>query len=379
MLTSQFHSPFSLPITLLCLYIHSKSIPFNAVSLVVGFFETFARFLELEVQELVPKGLVLSDKQVFFFSLFFFIFPVDSACKLYVTMAIDVCSEISSAGISPRISFSHDLNQTTDAISIEDHRGRLDSALLDSDFDFCIGNSFAQELSSADELFSNGKILPIEIKKHFISAKHSNDQPKPVASRPHQSNTEITEKKQLKEFLSMSLDADEKPTSKSFWQFKRSNSLNCDSSRSKGLIRSLQFLSRSNSTGSAPNPPKQAMLSKESQPQKPQLLKQPSVSSRKSSVSSSAGAFYPYNSLQKPPPLRKCGSHGNGVRISPVLNIPSPYISRGTVNLFGFGSLFCNGKVKKKKRWWLLFSSIHDWIFSSTDVFSCLSWISMWS
>ncbi|KAG6759618.1 hypothetical protein POTOM_036102 [Populus tomentosa] len=264
-------------------------------------------------------------------------------------MAIDVCSEISSAGISPRISFSHDLNQTTDAVSIEDHHHRrLDSSLLDSDFDFCIGNSFVQELSSADELFSNGKILPVEIKKHSISSKGNNHQPQSLTSQPqHQTSTGTTEKKQLKEFLSESLDADEKPASKSFWQFKRSSSLNCDSTRSKGLIRSLHFLSRSNSTGSAPNPPKQAMLSKETQ-KKPKLQKQASVPSRKPSVPSSA-AFYSYNPQQKPPLLRKCGSHGNGFRISPVLNIPPPYISRGAVNPFGLGSLFCNGKVKRKK------------------------------
>ncbi|KAJ6318330.1 hypothetical protein OIU76_013796 [Salix suchowensis] len=254
-------------------------------------------------------------------------------------MAIDVFSEISSAGISPRISFSHDLNQTADAVPIEDHyHRRLDSALLDSDFDFCFGNSFVQELSSADELFSNGKILPVEIKKNVISSKDT-DQLKSPISQPQRNSSETTEKKQLKEFLSMSLDADEKPASKSFWQFKRSNSLNCDSTRTKGLIRSLHFLSRSNSTGSAPSPPKQAMLSKETQ--KPQLRKQASVPSRRSSVPSSA-AFYSYNSQQKPPLLRKCGSHGSGVRVSPVLNIPPPYISGGTVNLFGFGSLFCN-------------------------------------
>ncbi|KAJ6324442.1 hypothetical protein OIU76_011693 [Salix suchowensis] len=264
-------------------------------------------------------------------------------------MAIDVCSEISSAGISPRISFSHDLNQPTDAVSIEDHHHhrRLDSSLLDPDFDFCIGNSFVQELSSADELFSNGKILPVEIRKHFISSKGNNHQPTSLTSQPrHQTTNETTEKKRLKEFLSASPDADEKPASKSFWLFKRSNSLNCDSTRSKGLIRSLHFLSRSNSTGSAPNPTKQAMSSKETQ--KPKLHKQASVPSRKPSVPSSA-PFYPYNTQQKPPLLRKCGSYGNGVRISPVLNITPPYISRGAVNPFGLGLLFCNGKVKRKK------------------------------
>ncbi|KAJ4828882.1 hypothetical protein Tsubulata_039852 [Turnera subulata] len=265
-------------------------------------------------------------------------------------MAIDVCSEISSAGISPRISFSHDLNQTTDAASMEDHQIRLDSCLLEPDFNFCVNNSFGQELSSADELFSNGKILPVQIKKQFVSSTKHSQQPKPATSHPPQISAETTEKKLLKEFLSMSIDAEEKPASKSFWQFKRSSSLNSDSSRSKGLIRSLHFLSRSYSTGSAPNPPKQAMSSKESTPhQKPRLQKQHSVPSRKRSVTTSHGAFYPYSSSQRPP-LRKCGSHGNGVRISPVLNIPPPYISRGTADLFfGIGSLFCNGKVKKKK------------------------------
>ncbi|KAJ8769754.1 hypothetical protein K2173_005960 [Erythroxylum novogranatense] len=263
-------------------------------------------------------------------------------------MAVDVGPEISSAGISPRISFSHDLNPTSDSVSIQEHHGRLDSFLLDSDFNFSVANSFVQELSSADELFANGKIRPLEIKKNLDFSKDKNDQPKQIpTSRPQQTRTETTEKKLLKEFLSMSLDPEEKPAPKSFWQFKRSSSLNFDRSGSKALIRSLQFLSRSNSTGSSPNPPKQSILSKETQ--KPKLQKQPSLPNRKLSNSSS-GAFYPYNSSQKNPPLRKCKSYGNGIRISPVLNIPSPYISRGTVNLFGIGSLFCNGKVKKKKR-----------------------------
>ncbi|EOY00115.1 hypothetical protein QQP08_006294 [Theobroma cacao] len=265
-------------------------------------------------------------------------------------MAIEVCSEISSAGISPRISFSHDLNQKDDAESIEEHhQQRLDTSLLDSgsDFDFCFGNSFVQELPSADELFSNGKILPIEIKKKpLLVAKHVHRQSQPVPSPPRQTTTDNSGKKRLKEFLSMSIDADDKPASKSFWQFKRSSSLNCESTRSKSLIRSLQFLSRSNSTGSAPNP-KSTMLSKETQKQ--HLQKQPSLS-RKSSVSSSSGAFYTYSSTQKPPLKKNCGAYGNGVRVSPVLNLPQPFISNATVSFFGFGSLFCNGKVKKKKR-----------------------------
>ncbi|XP_022734575.1 uncharacterized protein LOC111288080 [Durio zibethinus] len=263
-------------------------------------------------------------------------------------MAVEVFSEISSAGISPRISFSHDLSQKDDAEPIEEqHHRRLDTSLLDSssDFDFCFGNSFVQELPSADELFSNGKILPIEIKKKTVVAKQVYHQSEPVASSPHQKTADNTGKKRLKEFLSMSIDADDKPASRSFWQFKRSSSLNCESTRSKSLIRSLQFLSRSNSTGSAPNP-KPTMLSKETQKQ--HLQKRPSLS-RKSSGPSSSGAFYTYSSTQKHPLKKNYGAYGNGVRVSPVLNLPHPFISNATVSFFGFGSLFCNGKVKKKK------------------------------
>ncbi|XP_055961042.1 uncharacterized protein LOC126672785 [Mercurialis annua] len=264
-------------------------------------------------------------------------------------MAVDICSDIPNiALISPRISFSHDLNQESHSISsIQDfRRARLDSSLLDTDFNFCISNSFVQEFSSADELFSNGKILPIEIKKHKNVSISTNHQQQP------ENNTE--QKKLLKEFLSMSIDADDhnKPVvnNRSFWQFKRSNSLNCDSTtRTKGLIRSFQFLSRSKSTGSAPSRPKPALLFAKENQKQPQLQKQHSVPSRKSPSVASFGEFYGYNnsiSGQKRPSLRKCGSYGgNGVRIATVLNLPPPYISRGTVNLFGLGSLFCNGSA----------------------------------
>ncbi|XP_022971829.1 uncharacterized protein LOC111470497 isoform X2 [Cucurbita maxima] len=253
-------------------------------------------------------------------------------------MAIEVCSEISSVGISPRISFSHDLNQADSLPSSSDcNRGRLDLSLLESDFDFCIGNLLLQDLSSADELFCNGKILPVEIKKSI--------EPNREVSKPNQSTPPIppdpprssvsSEKKSLKELLSASFDAEEKPQSKSFWQFKRSSSLNCESSKSRGLIRSLHFLSRSNSTGSALN-----------------LQKQPSISSRKSSVSSCSNSYFANSCSQKPSTRRNFGANnGNGVRImSPLLNLPPPYISKVTVSFFGFGSLFCNGKNKKKNK-----------------------------
>jgi len=145
----------------------------------------------------------------------------------FAAMAIDVCSEISSAGISPRISFSHDLNQT-DVLPNEDRHRRSDLTLLDSgsDFVFCIGSSFVQELSPADELFSNGKIRAKEIKQKVTNPDEIRGS-ESVSSASLPSRTVNTEKKRLKEFLSSSFDVEEKPPSKSFWQFKRSHYTSC--------------------------------------------------------------------------------------------------------------------------------------------------------
>ncbi|KAJ1436199.1 hypothetical protein SESBI_04225 [Sesbania bispinosa] len=267
-------------------------------------------------------------------------------------MAIEVCTEISSTGISPRISFSHDLKNTDGAVPVEDRHLRSDLCLLDSssDFVFCITNGLAPQLPSADELFSNGKIVPMEVKRVSFAP----DEPhQPARPRSQPATTRCTEKKRLKEFLSASSDEaedneEEKPSSKYFWQFKRSSSLNFDTTRGSSLIRSLQFLSRSNSTGSAPNP-KQTELPRETQKQR--LQKQSSVSSRRSSSSSSSSStYYFYNSSHKPSLKKNCGSSGNGVRISPVLNLPQAYIPKATARFFGFGSLFCNGKSKRKKK-----------------------------
>ncbi|PON47720.1 membrane-associated kinase regulator [Parasponia andersonii] len=284
-------------------------------------------------------------------------------------MAIDVCSEISSLSISPRISFSHDLKETSTTAST-DHRHRSDPTLLDSssDFNFCIVNNLTLELSSAEELFSNGKILPIQIKNIMPSSSpkcsyHQPNEPHPATAPRRNSSTENTntEKKRLKEFLATNFDTDEEenpPASKSFWQFRRSSSLNLDRfGANKSFIKSLQFLSRSNSTGSAPNQKQSSsVLRKENKKQN--LQKQSSVGRskyRRSTSCPNAAAFHAnhtsVSSTQNKPCLRKSfGSHSNGVRVSPVLNLPHPYISKVTISFFGFGSLFCNGKVKKKKK-----------------------------
>ncbi|KAG2376582.1 Histone-lysine N-methyltransferase [Vigna angularis] len=105
---------------------------------------------------------------------------------------------------------------------------------------------------------------------------------------------------------------------------------------------------RSHSTGSALNP-KQTEVPRETHKQK--LQKQSSVSSRRSSSSSSSSStYYFYSSSQKASLKKNGGYSGNGVRISPVLNLPQAYIPKATARFFGFGSLFCNGKIKRKKK-----------------------------
>ncbi|KAK3438034.1 hypothetical protein EUGRSUZ_C02676 [Eucalyptus grandis] len=134
---------------------------------------------------------------------------------------------------------------------------------MDSESDFCVGvSSFVLQLSSADELFSDGKILPDEIRRDGVGMRSR------CPSHPGSSSA-----------------------------------LNCDVAKSRGLIRLLQFLSRSNSTGSVPNP-KDKFASKDNPRQN--LQKQPSISSQR--------------------------------------------WSSETVSLFGLGSLFCDGKVRKKKK-----------------------------
>ncbi|CAI9096163.1 OLC1v1032247C1 [Oldenlandia corymbosa var. corymbosa] len=315
-------------------------------------------------------------------------------------MAVDVCSEVSSLVVSPRISFSHDLRDSDPAECRHNNIIRSDALLLESiDFNFCISSqSFSQEvLSTADELFANGKIRPAEVKKKSAIPKpkkeatlEQNFRSKPISSHLRRDTSvksqkaekteapqnSITKKKSLKEFLSLNLESDteveeeeegeeKKPSpasaTKTFWQFRRSSSLNFDSCRSNTLIRSLHFLSRSNSTGSAPNP-KSSSSSKVMRKQNSQKDHQPSSAKRtKSSLSSSSTSsssssssnhyFYSNGSGLYRSPSRKNYHQGNGVRISPVLNIPHACISKGTVSsLFGLGSLFCNGKSKNKKK-----------------------------
>nr|GMD55459.1 probable membrane-associated kinase regulator 1 [Ipomoea batatas] len=218
---------------------------------------------------------------------------------------MEVCSEDPSLGLSPRISFSHDISQA-EIVPVEQYV-RSSSSSSSMDFDFCVfRESFDLDSSSADELFFNGKILPIEIKRRMGES---------------------------------SSDGQKQSGSKVFWKFKRSSSLNCGSGYARTLCP-LPLLSRSNSTGSSSPIPKRT-LSRDSF-----NLKHQSHKSSSCSASSTKHNFFSASN-HKPPSKKFQAStssySSNGVRVNPVLNVPP-------ANLFGLGSMFSHGKDKNKKK-----------------------------
>ncbi|XP_068334217.1 uncharacterized protein [Pyrus communis] len=264
-------------------------------------------------------------------------------------MAVELYSDNPSSVevMSPRISFSYDLCQS-DVAAVEQQNHPLRSNSLSSrsmnssmEFDFCVSDSFEQESSSADELFSDGKMIPTEIKKKSSHQPKQLDQIMPpllTAPATNQRDPKITTAKKSKIMTnsSSSGEGDQKQSSKSFWGFKRSSS--CGSGYGRTLCP-LQLLPRSNSTGSSSSA-KRSLFLKEGQNQK-----QNSHKSASKKPSSSQYSSAPMSNYQKPP-LKKgqYGSYGgNAVPFSPVLNIP-------TANMFGFGSIFPNGKDKTRKK-----------------------------
>ncbi|KAK6152873.1 hypothetical protein DH2020_012512 [Rehmannia glutinosa] len=225
--------------------------------------------------------------------------------------------------MSPRISFSHDLSQS-DVVPVEQYICNGSSPTVD--FDFCVfRESFDQQSSSADELFFDGKILPIEIKKRLAP-------PRKVESPPPLPRPAPLPPPPPQKTKSPNSESEEKQ--KSFWRFKRSSSLNCGSGYGRTLCP-LPLLSRSNSTGSAASSGKRS--SSVSNNQKQSFLRHNSLNTSQK-LPQSAG----YSSR---PPLKKNshGSYSNGVRFNPVLHVPS-------ANLFGLGSIFSGSKDRSKKK-----------------------------
>ncbi|KAL5581824.1 hypothetical protein UlMin_014266 [Ulmus minor] len=255
-------------------------------------------------------------------------------------MAVELCSEKSPGMVvsTPRISFSYDFIQS-DVVPIEQRPLRSNSSGLNSsiDFDFCVRESFELESSTADELFSDGKILPTEIKKKGSSITAAppiqvDQEQTPQAAFSKKVGVRDDSKSLKKEQSSKeSNEGDEKQSSKSFWRFKRSSS--CGTGYGRTLCP-LPLLSRSNSTGSA-DESSPINIKKEGPGSKQNTQK--SLPTKMSQSHSSSSSY------QKPPLKKSFGAYNNGVSINPVLNVPP-------TNIFGIGSMFSNGKNKNKKK-----------------------------
>ncbi|OIT35331.1 PREDICTED: uncharacterized protein LOC109243511 [Nicotiana attenuata] len=244
-------------------------------------------------------------------------------------MAIDMISEAPTLVTSPRISFSDDLSQKDSNANSSAEKFPLICSDSNSDFDFCITNNTNTETSSADELFLDGLIRPLQLQEKHVTLNQEIlkiiSKTQPLNSSPNQPTPNDSSNQEILK---------QKDQTKSFWRIRRSSSLHCVNSNKKSSFWSLPLLSRSNSTGS------------EGQKNNAQFKKM-------KNMNTSAANFYTFPSSQKPPLRKNYGlghNYGNGVCINPVLNVPPTFITKGTANLFGLGSFFANGKEKKGKK-----------------------------
>ncbi|XP_020221574.1 uncharacterized protein LOC109804193 [Cajanus cajan] len=238
-----------------------------------------------------------------------------------------MCSET----VRPRFSFSHDVSE------LLKKQPRKDSMLVKSnhDFEFSTSTTLEFESSSADELFSNGVILPIQMqqkrnttRKHTLCGEAPYMRLPPLPSAP---SVDKLKRESIREGLDMNGGyCDKRTHSTSFWGFNRSRSLNCDAKKS--LMCNSPPLSRSNSTGSVPHP------------------KRVSSTRAKPLSSSSSSTLNLYPVQRSHSGKGYGGSYANDLRISPVLNLPTPCISKGSARLFGLGSFLRVGKAKKSKK-----------------------------
>lgn len=253
-----------------------------------------------------------------------------------------------------RISFAGDLGQSDKALTIEPQQQqpstglvRRDTTLLDSDFEFHTSRSF--DSSPADEIFADGMILPFQVTaaSSMPKRRYKYELP-PIVSAPSSSSSllppppPLPSPRDKETHGRANSDSEADKSSKSFWSFSRSSSLNCDIKKS--LICSFPRLTRSISTGSVMNS-KRAMLR---DVDKHSSLRHggaprpgPDPSSHLSSSScppSSCCSSYQFRPQKHTG--KNSGSRGGSFRITPVIGSPSP---------FGLGSILRLSKDKKTK------------------------------
>lgn len=240
---------------------------------------------------------------------------------------------------SPRISFSQDLIQQKD----QEDRANGFSFLnhgspVNSDFDFCVSGDecvqAGQLSNTADLLFSDGKILPIPIPIPIpIETKHYPPTASTILDKTRNKSTVITDGE----------EQHDKSAKTAFWKFGRSSSLNCGGggNMSTILCSSLTLLSRSKSTGSNSN---LSSSSKQQQQQKKNNGQRSSVAS-----SSLSRGKLPKMNNGAPSSSTTTSYHGyygkNGVRITPILNVP--YMPKG---ISGFRHFLSRGKNNNSRK-----------------------------
>lgn len=196
-----------------------------------------------------------------------------------------------------------------------------------------------QQITSADELFYDGVILPTQIRKPV------NHCPEPKTAVSENEDMHV-HRKRLKELLSDNDEEhkQEKASSISFWKFARSSSLNVDYGRgSKRLFRSLSLkrLLRSNSTDSALNPKGNdapAVIEKLNSGKEPAKLPRSSSSIQTAPIHYGCRG----DNVWRRSVTKK--NSGDGIKVNPILNIPPAY----NTHLVGSGSFFCKPKTKTK-------------------------------
>ncbi|XP_010487746.1 PREDICTED: uncharacterized protein LOC104765690 [Camelina sativa] len=263
-----------------------------------------------------------------------------------------------------RISFAGDLGQSDKGPAMEQHQPsgpvRRDTTLLDSsnsDFEFHISRNFDPEDSSpADEIFADGMILPV-LPFHVTPASatpkrlYKYELPPIVSARSLPSSSlplpplplpEYSRKYSVKETRgsvngrgsSVNSVLEAEKSSKSFWSFKRSSSLNCDIKKS--LMCSFPRLTRSNSTGSVTYSKREMLRDINKHSSQRHGVPRPGTnpSSSPPPLCCSSYQFRPQKQARK-----NGGGRGGSFWIAPVIGGPSP---------FGLGSILRLTKEKKK-------------------------------
>lgn len=266
--------------------------------------------------------------------------------------------------VSPRLSFSHDIPQTQLLPSLSSSSSSHESndsppVITDFDFDFTTSLEIStQEPCSADELFSDGKILPLPLKQKPQSVMTTR------TSTSTSTRTNVKQNTTLKEIIDdddnneEEEDQQKKETErKPFWMFGRSGSV--------GSNRTTSIATTATSTTTTTKQKNNNIC--------------PFRRSRSagcSTVKTRNKNYTNYNYKNTFRPMEsnskiyyysgmKSWSHGDGVRINPVINLPrggstASSRSNGSNSSFNssnrsnnssiFGYLLCKCSTKRMEK-----------------------------